>query len=63
MHFIINWSSPTKALIEQEPLKIVQICDTFIFVILQATHTPKITEFQPQIMELYHFEIEVLLKI
>ena len=47
MQFIINWSSPTISFIEQEPLKILQICDTLIFVILQTTHTPKITEFQP----------------
>ena len=47
MHFIINWSFLTKSFTEQEPLKIVQICDTLIFVILKATHTPKITEFQP----------------
>ena len=43
MHFIINWSSLSKSFEEQELLKILQICDTFILVILQATHTPKIT--------------------
>ena len=42
MQFIINWSSLTKSLIDQEPFKIKKICDTFIFVILQTTHPPNI---------------------
>ena len=40
MYIIINWSHPTKFSIEQEPLKIFEICDTFIFLALQSTHMP-----------------------
>ena len=63
--FIINLSSPTKSMIEQEPLKTLKTyeSDTSIFDILQATHTPKLIIFQQYIMDLYHCEIELLLKI
>ena len=38
MIIIIKWSYPTKFSIEQEPLKILKICDTCIFLTLQGIH-------------------------
>lgn len=43
VHFKIHWSYLTKFSIEQEPLNILQICDTFIFFILQRNHMAKTT--------------------
>ena len=43
MYIIINWSYPTKFLIEQEPLKSFKICDIFIVLTLLSTHIPNTT--------------------
>ena len=63
MYIIINWSHPTKFSIEQEPLKIFKICDTFIFLALQSTHMPKTSNSAYKEKELYHFKVTVALKI